>query len=169
MSGQDIKRTEKEKSRLGLQVHAIMLFFNRTDMNATFPVSRTAQSKSCMQLLSTKHGRAPKTPNNPHSRASHMGASQSKSSGFRQFLDCPSGWSDNCSSVNSHHNVCDANLQLSQRAWVWILTHTWTAFSANKWANWQPQTITTTERTPLGCNFQQHVAAIEIINFNITF
>lgn len=81
MSDQDIKRTEKEKSRLGLQVHAIMLFFNRTDMNATFSVSKTAQSKSCMQLLSTNHGRAPKTPNKLHVRellrASHLDSGSS--------------------------------------------------------------------------------------------
>lgn len=66
MSDQDIKTTEIEKSRLGLQVHAIMLsFLNRIDANATIPPSRTGRSKSCMQLLSTKCRRALKHPTIP--------------------------------------------------------------------------------------------------------
>lgn len=119
-----------------------------------------------------------KTLSNSHSRDLHTALSQSKSFGLSQFLDCPSVWSDNCNSVYSHQNfcLCYANLQLSQHVWVSTKKGDFNSYlerilkmKAKKSGKWQPDTITTTERMPLGCNIQQHVAIIEIINFNMTF
>lgn len=110
------------------------VFFNHTDMKATFPLSRTGLYANTVR----KMRRGTKTPNISYFRDSHTGASQSKSFGLSQFLDCPSVWSQLQLGLLSSEFlfICYENLQLSQHVWVSTKNGDFNSFS-----KWKPKKI----------------------------